>query len=412
MALFDRLLGERRAVTPERLFGTGLDTIWSGRNDAGVDVDYDSALAFSAIWASVRLLAGDISTFPLDAYRRGPDGTRELLMPQPRWISTPDIEDPSITGVDYLAQVAASLLLDGNAFIYASPSVYDAERLEVLNPRRVQVTKPQRSPEYRLLGPNGQALSDVASPVDIVHIAILRLPGELRGRSPVMANEQSIGIGLAAEKYIARFFGQGALMPGIVEVPGAPAQAVIDEMAKKFRESHRGWRHSGLLGFLTNGAKFTNTGITPKDADLTALLKFYVEQAARAYLIPPFMVGSQEPAGVAYASSVERAQHYIDHCLRHYVVPIEKAHDRLVPGDNRLRAAGSNTYVKLNMNALLRGDPGARAQFYKAMWEVGAYTPNRILALEDEPPFDDGDKHYFPSNFQAIGAPPPPEVTQ
>lgn len=404
MALFDRVL-ERRAISPQTLFRTGLDTL-PMRSEAGVTVDYESALAFTAIWACVRLLAGDISTFPFDAFRKSPEGARVPLSPQPSWIGTPDPEDPSVTTVDYLGQVAVSLLFDGNAFVLCTPSVFEPLRLEVLNPRRVEVRKPERTPVYRIMDKLGRPASEPLTPLDVVHIPILRAPGELRGKSPIMVNSETIGIGLAAEKYIARFFGQGALMPGFITVPGDPPQPVLDKMADDLAKRHRGWKSSGLLGFLTGGATFGNTGISPKDADLSSILKFYVEQSARAYLIPPFMIGSQEPAGVAYASSVERAQHYIDHCLRHYVVPIENGHNRLVPGDNRLRAPGSDTYVKLNMNALLRGDPTARAQFYKSMWEVGAFTPNRILQLEDELPFDGGNEHYFPTNYAPIGTEP------
>ena len=57
-------------------------------------------------------------------------------------------------------------------------------------------------------------------------------------------------------------------------------------------------------------------------------------------------------------------------------------------------------YTKVNLNALLRGDMKARMEFYKGMQFVGAYSPNRILELEDEPTIGpDGDIHVMQSQF-------------
>lgn len=407
MPLFDRLM-ERRSISPQTLFGTGLDTLMAGRTNAGVNIDYEAALSFNAVWACVRLLAGDISTMPLDAFRRLPDGSREEVAPQPRWLKQPDPFDPSVTRIDHMAQVAISLLLDGNAFVLCTPSVDEPIRMQVLNPRWVDVKKPGTEPEYKVRGANGRLLEGALTPADIVHIPINRKPGELRGMSPVMANSETIGIGLAAERYISNFFGQGALVPGFIELPPGTNDTDAALMKKGMESNHRGWRHAGMLGYLFGGAKFSATGITPKDADLTSIQKWQLEQAARAYGIPPFMVGSQEPAGVAYASSVERSQHYIDHCLMHFTGPIELGYDRLVPGDSRLRVGGSDTYVKFNYNALLRGNPTERADWYTKMWQIGAYTVNDILRHEDEKPIGAlGDTHYFASsNYAPLGTPP------
>src|SRR3972149_4275558 len=135
---------------------------------AGGTVNADTALHYSGIWACVRLLAGDISTLPLVAYRKV-GAARIPLDPQPQWIAEPDPVDPSITRIDHVAPIAVSLLLDGNAFIVATPSVLIPSRLEVLNPKRVEVRKPAGSPEYQLRNEYGALLPEIMSPNDILH---------------------------------------------------------------------------------------------------------------------------------------------------------------------------------------------------------------------------------------------------
>ena len=51
------------------------------------------------------------------------------------------------------------------------------------------------------------------------------------------------------------------------------------------------------------------------------------------------------------------------------------------------------------MMAELRGDSTARATWYKNMREIGVFSPNDILALEDMPTVDGGDTRYASLNY-------------
>lgn len=398
MALIDRI-AERRALSPATLFRTGLDS-YVGLNDAGVIVNADTALNYSGFWACVRLLASDISTLPLDALRKDPRGFNVPLEPAPTWIDRPDPEDPSITRIDHFAQVAISLLLDGNAFTLVTPSVFDPMKLEVLNPRRVEVRKTKGVPEYIIRDEHGRPTDYVLTPANIIHISINRRPGQLRGMSPVEANQGSIGVALAAQKYIERFFGSGLQTPGFVTMPADATQLQADQVAAALQKRHGGWRKAHVPSVLTGGATWASSGITPRDAEMTAIFKQQLEEASRIFGIPPVMVGSQEPAGVAYASAVERAQHYIDHCLRHYVVPIEEGYGRLVPGDNRLAIPGSNTELRFNFGGLLRGDMKSRFEAYGTGLEKKFMRIDDVRRLEDWEPFgnDGGGLLQTPNN--------------
>jgi phage portal protein BeeE len=67
-------------------------------------------------------------------------------------------------------------------------------------------------------------------------------------------------------------------------------------------------------------------------------------------------------------------------------------------------------YVKFNMNALLRGDMAARADFYQKVFAVGGFSPNKILELEDEDGIGpEGDHHFVPANFVTLTKATDPE---
>jgi hypothetical protein len=106
---------------------------------------------------------------------------------------------------------------------------------------------------------------------------------------------------------------------------------------------------------------------------------------------------------------------------------LEYDRDTLDPWADKLRAeiefklltpteldAGVHAYI--NLNALMRADLAARTAHYKEMYYMSAYSPNRILELEDENPVPFGDRHYVQSNMvpvamagQTPGAAPAPD---
>jgi phage portal protein BeeE len=86
--------------------------------------------------------------------------------------------------------------------------------------------------------------------------------------------------------------------------------------------------------------------------------------------------------------------------LTPYLVRIENAiATRLLPGDYR-------RYAKFNAAGLLRGDLGARANFYKTMNMLGAMNANEIRAKEDLNAIEGGDTYYVQANMTPTLPPP------
>ena len=56
-------------------------------------------------------------------------------------------------------------------------------------------------------------------------------------------------------------------------------------------------------------------------------------------------------------------------------------------------------FCKFALNALMRGDMKTRAEFYKALAEISAMTPNEIRELEELNPISGLDEPYMPTNW-------------
>ena len=55
--------------------------------------------------------------------------------------------------------------------------------------------------------------------------------------------------------------------------------------------------------------------------------------------------------------------------------------------------------LRINMMAELRGDNAARGAWYKTMWEIGGFSVNNIMQLEDMPDVEGGDERMASLNY-------------
>ena len=55
--------------------------------------------------------------------------------------------------------------------------------------------------------------------------------------------------------------------------------------------------------------------------------------------------------------------------------------------------------IRINMMAELRGDTSARGQWYKDMVEIGGFSVNNVMALEDMPDVPGGDERRASLNY-------------
>lgn len=358
---------EERAVNAAN-FGLAIDEI-SG-NTAGVQVDSTSAMGLEAVWSAVSLLSGDISALPFNAIRQR-NGVREIIEPQPAWIDTPIGYDPSQTATDHLAQVLVSLLLNGNAYVLCAPlAAPNVAEMRVLPPGEVEIKRgPRREPIYVWD-------KEEFTPSNILHIPLWRRPGTLEGMSPIQNLAQGIGRGLAAREMGSRFFSDGSAFGAVIQYPKEvdPDDNDVKELLKRLNKRHRGLKNAWAMGAITGGGQLVELGMKPSDAQLIETEEWTLEQVARAYKVPPSLLGSQKPGAVAYASVEQRSIDYVVHAILPLTVRIEKAYSRLLP---------RGSYMKFNLNGLLRGDGKARWEQYQIALQTKVMDRDEVRVLED-----------------------------
>ena len=390
-----RSLLERRSITPNQLFGIGADD-FGGSTASGQRVSQDTALKLVAIWSVTRQISNAIAGLPFHAFSPDGEGKRQIS-PQPSWIDHPVPRDPSVTRIEHIAQVVYSLILDSNSFTLCLPGVAQPGELVVLNPRRVAVGKDaDGTPYYDIRDAAGRTVRRETS-ATVIHIPLMRKPGENRGQSMIEANQQAIGLGLAAEEYGARFFGDGATMAGVVEYPqgvdATPEQ--VKELLKDLNKRHSNRKTPHAIGALTGGATFRPLSVKPNEAQFIETQRWVIEQVGRMVGLPPHKLGSQEPGAVSYNSVEIRNIDAVNDAHMPLAQRIELAYARLLPRPD--------DFLKFNFAGLLRGDAKTRWATYESGLRWGVYSLNDVRALEDMNPLEqNGDTRPFPLTYAPL----------
>lgn len=366
-------LFETRSSALQNLFASG--ALFERPSPTGLQVTQDTSLRLSAVYASVRLISDTISTMPLDQFQRV-DGARVPSRPRDRWVTDPSARYQRAT---FWQQNLVSLLLDGNIFAHVMrDGSGEIINIDILNPLTVKVQ------DDGFLVDGGKFLRRD----EVLHIVEMLLPGTLRGVSRIDQVKDSVGLGMALDEYAARFFGNGAYAGGVIEWPGDITQQQAKEMVDAWEGGHKGLRRAHRPAVLYGGAKFTPTTVDPSQSQLIDQRHYAVEEIARIFRVPQFMLGVSTEGAVSYASVEQQMLFFSQHTIQPYVELLEQAYSGLL--DNPA------TFIKFNLDSLVRADLATRTDAYSKALLAGFMSVNDVRRLEDLPDVPDGDQFRVP----------------
>jgi HK97 family phage portal protein len=330
---------------------------------AAMPVNPSTAMQHSAVWACVNLIAGSISTLPLAAYR---DGDRDPLPTLPPILRAPSA-GWSLPEFTYAALQSA--LLRGNAYgliVDRAGAGLLPSQVELLAPERVGVEVNSRV-IWRI---DGQEVD----PASIWHLRAFTAPGQILGLSPINHARQAIGLGLGAEKYAARFFGQAAIPSGVLTSDQDIKQERADHLKARWRDAHATQRDIAVLG---SGARFQPVSIAPEEAQFLETTQANVRTICRYFGVQPELIGADSGNSLTYANVEQRALDFLTFGLRPWLVRLEVALSALL---------SSTTTVKFNAAALVRTDLLTRYQAHESAIRAGWKLRSEVRELEDLAP--------------------------
>lgn len=363
----------------------------------GVHVSTEGALRFSAVFAAVRILSETVASLPLIIYERLAHGRRRAtdfyLYPLLH-----DAPNDLMTAFEFRETIQGHVSLWGNG--YAEIEYGPDGRIHALWPLRPDrmlrstIVDGRRMYEYQL--PNGSTVW--LSGDRVWHLRGLGGDG-YTGYSPIGLHRRSVELGLAAQEFGARFFGNDARPGGVLEHPGRLSEEAHANLRQSWEEAHGGLSRSHRVAILEEGLKFHEIGIPPEDAQYLQTRRHQVEEIARIFRIPPHMLADLE------RSTFSNIEHQSLEFMKYTMLPWFERWQQSIAHNLMLAAERRRYYAEFLTEAMLRGDTLSRYQAYAQARQNGWLSANEIRRLENMDPAPGGDTYLVPLNMIPVSEP-------
>lgn len=367
---------------------------WVGGADSysGKSVTPDTALQLAAAWACVRLISQTWGTLPVEV--RVWDERAKAAVPSrehPLFGLLHDAPNADMSAVEFWSTMGVSLMTWGNAYAEIERLMGRVVALSPLAPAALRIERQRDgSLVYRYTETDGRR-RDIPEE-NVLHIKGMSLDG-IVGLSPVAQARHTLGLAMAADEAAGKLFANGMRSSGYVA-----AKEYLNEKqradARVMLDNYRGAENAGKTPILEGGWEFKAVSMAPQDVELLATRAFSVEEVARIYGVPPFMIGHTEKS-TSWGTGLEQ-QMMMFHTLT--LRPILKNAEYAIRRRLLTPSERGRVEVDFNVEGLLRADSAGRAEFLKVMVTCGIMTPNEARAKEGLAPLAGGDSLITQSN--------------
>ena len=390
--IFDKLFAGP-SITDESIWSSGYENV-NKMTIAGVSVNEENALTYSAVFACVKVIAEGIQTLPWRAYKRSGKN---------RHLDTSSVADkilnrapnPYLKPGDFKYMWVANCLLWGNFYAEIERNFAGAPvNLWPIEPRRVEIKLNNGGGvEYHVTNDGGKEV--IIQRKDMFHIMGPSNDG-IKGMSVIGLARETIALGMATQEFGSAFFGNGATLGGVITNEGGVKlnETGVKNLLSSFNRKHKGSKNAKKVEYLDGGMKFTSIGVPPDDAQFLETRKFQVTEIARFFNVPPHKLGDLSRS--THSNIESQNIEFVVDTLKPWTMRGEEEANKSLLNNT------PNKYTKFNFNARLSADSKSRGEFYAKLNGMGVLSINEIREKEDMNPIEDGDLHMVPMNMMSV----------
>ena len=368
-----------------------------------------TAFQISAVYACCNLIAGAIAALPMHVYRVSANGDRDRTMTDDVWWLLNEEMSPRWNAANAWEYLGLSLLLHGDAFarIWRGPNALPRE-IEPIHPSRVTVALDymNRRLVYTIAAEDGTPLpTAVLDQDDVIHVPGFGFNG-YRGMSPLRYALRMPGaVALAAQDFSAGFFANSARPDYVLQTAQNLGPEAIEQLRNQVEQRHQGAAKAFRPMVLQGGIELKPITMPISDMELLGTRQFQIEEIARVYGVPPFMIGHNEKT-TSWGSGVEAMGiGFVRFTLRQHLNKFETELNRkLFRTASRRAEFDTFDLERADMKSMFEGFRVALGRAGEPGWMTATEIRTR-LNLKREP---DGTLNSGNPNAQAADAPAQP----
>lgn len=418
MALLAPIRELRSAPIPLSSGDPALIEMFGGSSvaNSSMNVNTNSALTVSTVYACVNRKAKTLAMLPLNVMRKLPNGGKEIalnhrcqrqLSAQPnRWQ----------TSYDWRLYMHTQLMLRGNAYSYIMYNPgrkinelvpMDADRVWpfVITPNKAIYYLSDASPAP----PAGSALwyhyfpmnasSMILEAGEVLHIKGMSTNG-IVGKNVVKLMRESIGLAMATEEQGARLFSNGAQIGKIFTHPNKLGDDTYARLKNELSQTTTGVGNAHKTIILEDGMSISPTTLTMVDSQFLESRQFQVEDISSALDVPLMLINRSGDKNQTFASAELINQIFVTHMMHPDLVCWEQVLNKDLLYDWERK----EYFCSFDFDEMLRGDTKARAEYLTKRFGMASMSPDEVRIYEGENPTgtEEGKKFYLQSGMVPV----------
>lgn len=314
----------------------------------------ERALSLIPVYRSISIISSAVSQLTIDLWRGD-----EPLTGVPTWVRRPDVKMPRSA---FFEMTTTSLASNGNAFwrVERDTPADAPSALIVLDPTEVHVNE-DGTCQYR-----GKRLERW----QVQHLALLRMPGKLRGLGPIQAAAADLSGAADIRDYASNWFQDGSIPNGTL----TSEQHITADQAQSLKAQWLASVNGREPAVMGQGLSYKPLLLTPKDAQFLESRQFSKTDIATLFGIPGhLMLAVVEGGSMTYMSGQAADLSFVRWTLMQYIREIESALTDLLPRGQSAR---------FNLDAILRPATKERYDAHAVALSSGFLSRGEVRAIE------------------------------
>jgi len=375
-----------QAMNSHQLQKLIIDTYGGGMTSSGISVSSDTALRLATVQKCVRVRAATMASLPCHIMTKQ-GGMKEKA--EDFYLYDKLLNQPNswMTSALFWSMVEAYVCLRGNFLAYKSglPG-RPIKELIPINWDKIEKVEQNEdySVTYTIRLKNGELKT--LSQDQVMHIrGLLTLDG-YTGVNPIQYSRETIGLGLASEKFLTKYFGRG-LQPGaIVKHPLSLSAQGNANLKAVLKEKYEALKTDQNFMLLDEGMDITFPTIKLVDAQYLEIMKMNESDICGLFRVPLMLIQSGDKTPT-YAS----AEQFMINYSTMGVSPDCRNYEQSIRKDLLTEEERKKYYAKFEMRGLLRGAFKDQMEGFAVAIDKEIMNPNECRDVLDMNPYKGGD---------------------
>jgi HK97 family phage portal protein len=350
-----------------------------------------TAFGLSAYWAGVRRISESVAMLPIDVIKRI-NGIRTMVDHPVEYLLNAEANYQSCA-FDFTQILITSAINHGNGLAIIERDKFGTPT-ELTNVSR-EICEPIKYDgevfwKVKIEDPTENNKSLLIADKDIINLRGFGVDPVI-GLSAIKAHKQNLGLSIAAQDYGADFYNKGTRIDGYIEYQGVLKRETKDAINQQW-QSNYGANGTRGTAILDAGSKYHRLGLPPEDAQFIQTRKFQKNEIATILGIPSHMINEMD--GATFSNIEHQSIEFVTYGIGSWIEKIEQEYRRKLLKESEKKTH----YFKHNVDRLLRTDVKTKGEYYRLMTDIGAYTINDVLNLEDRNSIEGGNDRYVQIN--------------